>query len=58
MKLPRLGSSGIIALAMRKDPPKLPRFKAPKIMVSRVFLTKKDKSRARRTLNKATKEEW
>jgi hypothetical protein len=31
-------------------PPKLPRFKAPKSMASKVFKTKKDKAKTRRSL--------
>ena len=55
-RLPSLGSFGIISLAMRPNAPKLPRFKAPKSMTSRVFKTKKDKAKTRRALNKALKE--
>jgi len=55
-RLPSLGSFGIISLAMRLNAPKLPRFKAPKSMTSRVFKTKKDKAKTRRALNKALKE--
>ena len=46
----------MIRLAMRTKPPKLPRFKAPKNMTSRVFKTKKDKAKTRHALNKILKE--
>ena len=35
----------------KKDASKLPRFKAPKSMASKVFKTKKDKANTRRSLN-------
>jgi len=40
---------------MKAKPPKLPRFKAPKSMASRVFKTKKDKAKTRRSLNQDLK---
>ena len=55
-RLPSLGSFGMIRLAVRTKPPKLPRFKAPKSMTSRVFKTKKDKAMTRQALKKALKE--
>lgn len=39
-----------------KSAPKLPRFKAPKDMKSKVFKTKKDKASTRRALNKKLKD--
>jgi len=37
---------------MRNRMPKLPRFKAPKSMTSKVFKTKKDKAKTRRSLKR------
>jgi len=48
--LPQPQAFGTIALAMRDRVPKLPRFKAPKSMASKVFKTKKDKAKTRRSL--------
>lgn len=51
----------MIRPAMRTKPPKLPRFKAPKSMTSKVFKTKKDKAKTRQSLKrefaKETREE-
>ena len=52
VKLPKRGSFGTIALAMRNRVPKLPRFNAPKSMTSKVFKTKKDKAKTRRSLKR------
>ena len=46
----------MIRLTMSTKPPKLPRFKAPKSMTSKVFKTKKDKAKTRQALNKNLKE--
>ena len=40
----------MIRLTMSAKPPKLPRFKAPKSMASKVFKTKKDKAKTRQSL--------
>lgn len=39
----------------KKNAPKLPRFRCPKDMKSRVFKTKKDKAKSRAKLNKMMK---
>lgn len=41
----------------KKNAPKLPRFRCPKDMKSRIFKTKKEKARSRANLNKLINEE-